>query len=330
MLVGSVGVHLVLWPLGDQVLQATWVSPPLPAAGGIMEVSLLGPEDEEPEPSPPLRPPLPPSLPGQLVEPDRVVDETPPPDSDRISELDSRVDQETRAPLRDRASVYDPSQVGERSGRSSASSQPVAQEVPPHALPLGRLNPGDVDAQGHRVDPSDVANGDVAHMSDRVGATAPAPRLGGQGTAEAMRKTFGGSGSFDDLEGVEPGTESLINTHRFKYASFFNRMRDQIAQHWDPNEVMHRLDPDGRTYGQRTRKTLLHITLTPKGAVKRVRILNDSGVLELDKEAIGSVNLAAPFVNPPPQMIDPRTGFIEIDFMFILQDGKQRIRRYLR
>ncbi|MCA9709373.1 MAG: energy transducer TonB, partial [Myxococcales bacterium] len=151
-------------------------------------------------------------------------------------------------------------------------------------------------------------------------------------TADAMRKTFGGgSGSYDHLPDVEDGAENLLNTDRFRFASFFNRMRDQIAQHWDPNAAMARADPDGRTYGRSTRKTLLHIRLTPKGAVKKIDIVNDSGVRELDREAVESVHLAAPFVNPPPQMIDAATGFIEIDFLFILEDGKvSRIRRYVR
>lgn len=129
---------------------------------------------------------------------------------------------------------------------------------------------------------------------------------------------------------MDEGAESLLETERFKFASFFNRMRNQIAQYWDPNEVMARIDPQGRVYGRSTRKTLLHISLTPKGAVKKIDIVDDSGVRELDKEAIESVQLAAPFVNPPPQMVDERTGTIEIDFLFVLQDGRTTIHRYLR
>ncbi len=330
MLVASVGVHGLLWPLGNQVLEMTWTSPPLPLAGGVMEVSLLGPEDEEEQEEALRVRKLPDDMPGELVRPDRVFDQRPPRETDRVSEFNSRVEHETRAPLRDSAPIYDPSRVGEQAGRSSPSSRPTDQQIPPHALPLGRLNPSELDTLGHRVEPGDMPSDEVAQMSEAVGGSAPPPLLGGQGTTEAMRRTFGGSGSFDDLEGVDPGTESVLNTHRFRFASFFNRMRQQIDQHWDPNEVMHRIDPEGRVHGQRTRRTLLHISLTPKGAVKKVNIIDPSGVLDLDKEAIESVNLAAPFVNPPPQMVDPRTGFVEINFMFTLQDGKTHIRRYLR
>lgn len=328
MAVASLGVHLVLWPVGDQVLQLTWESPPLPPAGGIMEVSLLGPDDDESQDEEP-RPDEVPQFPGQLVDPDRVLDERRPEDTDRISAFDSRVEQETKAPSRRKASEYTADQVGPEAGVASAEGR-ASNDIPEHALPFGRLAPAESPELGVPIDPSDLRGEAFARDNDMAGGTAPPPRPGGRGTMDAMRKTFGGSGSFDDLKGVEEGAESLLNTHRFRFASFFNRMRNQIAQYWDPNEVMGRVDPDGRTYGRRTRKTLVHIQLTPKGKIKKIDLIDDSGVRELDKEAIESVHLAAPFVNPPPQMVDPDTGYIEVDFMFVLQEGRTSIHRYLR
>ncbi len=326
VIVASLGVHLLMWPVGDQVLSMGWSAPPLPAAGGIMEVSLVGPEDElepEPEPVPPV-----PQFPGELVRPDYVEDKRKPDDAKRVSEFDSRVERETRAPNRKRAERYDPTRVGEESGMGAQAEGAAAQDVPTHALPLGRLDPGKQEERAHpasgetAVDESGRARGETS---------ATAPRPGFRGTSEAMRRTFGGSGSYDDLGDLEEGAENLLNTDRFRFASFYNRMRDQIAQHWDPNAVMASVDPEGRVYGRRTRKTLLHIRLTTKGAIKKIDIVRDSGVRDLDKEAIESVHLAAPFVNPPPEMVDARTGFIEIDFMFILQEGKTTtIRRYVR
>lgn len=328
MLVASVGVHLVLWPVGDQVLALRWESPPLPAAGGIMEVSLLGPEDED-EPPEPEPIPTPPSELRPVVRPDFVPDKRAPDQARFLSEFDSRVERETRAPNRRRAEAYDPSKVAPQSGAGANAPRGTAeQDTPPHALPLGLRQPGT--SEDHPFD-RELPDDDADRTHGRSGATAPPPGL--RGTADAMRKTFGGgSGSYDHLPDAEDGAESLLNTDRFRFASFFNRMRDQIAQHWDPNGVMARVDPEGRIYTRRTRKTLLHFRLTPKGAIKKIDILRDSGVRELDKEAIRSVHMAAPFVNPPPEMIDPQTGFIEVDFLFILEeDGRTtRIRRYLR
>ncbi|MCA9654061.1 MAG: energy transducer TonB [Myxococcales bacterium] len=329
MLVASVGVHLVMWPVGDRVLEISWSSPPLPPAGGLMEVSLLGPEDEPPEHEEQDEHLDSSLLPKELVQPDRVLDERPPEDAKRISEFDSRVEHETRAPLRKPSPTYDPKTAGQQAGAEPSMSAEESQDVPSHALPLGRLDPAEAGELGHRMDPGELPDDLVARQNEK-GGTAPPPRPGFRGNSDALRKTFGGSGSYDALHDVDEGAESLLETERFKFASFFNRMRNQIAQYWDPNEVMARIDPQGRVYGRSTRKTLLHISLTPKGAVKKIDIVDDSGVRELDKEAIESVQLAAPFVNPPPQMVDERTGTIEIDFLFVLQDGRTTIHRYLR
>jgi TonB C terminal len=323
MLVASVGVHLVLWPVGNQVLEFGWPSTPLPPMSGLMEVSLVDPEADAPEPPDGVK------LPGQLVQPDFVPDERPPErDTNRISEFDSRVDKETKAPNRKAAPEYDPRVLGEQSGMpSSAREGSTEADTPPHALPLGRPTEGTADDLGHPIE-GELPAGDEGAAQREAGARALRPGL--RGSAEAMRKTFGGSGTADSLEGVEEGTQNILNSERFRFASFFNRMRDQVAQHWDPNGVMARVDADGRTYGRSTRTTLLHVKLTPKGAIQKINVTRESGVTELDKEAIRSFHQAAPFVNPPPEMVDASSGLIEFDFLFILEEGKGSIRRYFR
>lgn len=327
MIVASVGVHLVLWPVGDRVLDMTWSSPPMPEGVGLMEIALLEPDDEPETELDPERRSV--ELPGQLVQPDRVPDERPPDQpTDKISEFDSRVERETRAPNRKASPMYDPRQLGEQAGMASSKQQGTAeQDTPEHALPLGRPEDGQADDPGHPL-LSELPEGDAGAAQRRAWASAPRPGL--RGTAEAMRKTFGGSGTHDSLSDVEEGTENLLNTDRFRFASFFNRVRDRVAEHWDPNGVMARVDADGRTYGRRTRKTLLHVKLTASGAIQKIDIVADSGVRELDKEAIRSFHQAAPFVNPPREMVDATTGLIEFDFLFILEDGKTFLRRYVR
>lgn len=322
MIVASVGVHLVLWPVGNQVLELSgWGSSLPPRTDEFLEVSLLEPDQERPDPSAPL--------PGELVKPDLVTDERPPErDSKRVSEFDSRVEKETKAPNRRQAPQYDPRVLGEESGMPSSEKQgSTEQDTPPHALPLGRPIDGAAQDPGQRAD-GEIPLGEEGEAGRKVGARALRPGL--RGSADAMRKTFGGSGTLDGLDDVEEGTQSLLNTDRFRFASFFNRMRDQVAQHWDPNGVMARVDADGRTYGRRTRTTLLHIRLTPKGAIEKIMVRRESGIAELDKEAIRAFHQAAPFVNPPDEMVDASTGFIEVDFLFILEEGKASLRRYLR
>lgn len=317
VIVASVGVHLLLWGVGNGVVALGWSNAPRPPEDDFIEVALLPPDPERDEES---------LLPGQLVDPDRVIDERKPERTNRISEFDSRVDHETKAPSRQAAPEYDPRTMGEQAGKSS-SAQEGAEPRETQPLPLGRPTEGTADDLGHRVD-DELPEGDEGAARNEAGPRAPRPSL--RGTADAMRKTFGGSASHDALDDVDEGNESLLNSERFRFASFFNRMRDQVAQHWDPNGVMHRVDAEGRTYGRSTRKTLLHVKLTPKGAIQKIDITRDSGVTELDKEAIRAFHQAAPFVNPPPEMVDASSGLIEFDFLFILDDGKMRLHRYVR
>jgi hypothetical protein len=322
MIVASLGVHLLLWPLGNRVLEASWPPPLPPPTNEFMEVSLLDPEADARTPEDGLR------LPGQLVQPDLVTDERPPEGTtDRISEFDSRVDEETKAPNRRAAPEYDPRVLGEESGMPSSAREGSAEsDAPAHALPLGRPTEGTADDMGERLD-SELPQGDEGEGLREPGAHAlrPDPRR----TAEAMRKTFGGAGTSDALDGVEEGTQNILNSERFRFASFFNRMRDQVEQHWDPNRAMDRADPTGQTYGARTRTTVLRLRLTPKGAVQKIIVLHESGVTELDKEAIRAIHQGAPFVNPPAEMIDA-SGAIELDCAFALVEGKASIHRYLR
>jgi len=322
MIVASFGVHLMLWPLGNRVLELGWPATSPPPVDGLMEVSLL-PSDEEADLQKGTL------LPGQLVDPDRVFDQRKPEQpTDRISEFDSRVDHETRAPNRRAALEYDPRTLGDEAGKSSSAQQGSTEEVVAQPLPLGRPMEGTADDLGHRVD-DPLPEGDEGAAQHDAGPHALRPTV--RGSADAIRKTFGGSGSHDALDDVAEGTESILNSERFRFASFFNRLRDQVEQQWDPNGVMRRADADGRTYGSRTRTTILRVKLTPKGAIQKLDIIQDSGVIELDKEAIRALHQAAPFVNPPPEMVDASTGLIEFNCLFTLADGKAVMRhRYLR
>jgi TonB family protein len=329
MIVASVGVHLVLWPVGDRVLELHWAGPPISPMGGFLEVSLVEPDEDEDAAEREDQSRV--QLPGQLVRQDVVDDERPPEKpSHRVSEFDSRVDRETRAPNRKSAAEYDRRTLGEQAGVSSSNSRRGSPQepTPQHSLPLCHPTEGAADGLDHPA-PGQLPVADDGAAQGEAKARGLRPTL--QGTADAMRKTFGGAGSKDALDDVAEGTENHLNSDRFRFASFFNRMRDMIDEQWDPNAAMARTDPDGRKYGRTTRKTLLHIVLTPKGAVDKIDLLRSSGVPELDKEAIRSVHQAAPFVNPPPEMVDPATNRIAFDFMFTLLDGRRgSIHRYLR
>lgn len=335
MIVASVVVHLVLWPVGNKVMQYGWGGPPIPISEGVFEVSLL-PTDPEAENDRALDPEPEThdddhrvKLPGELVQLDQLTDERPPDDANFIAEFDNRTTRETKSPNVRRPRASDQGQPGtedrETDGRERDPSSATRSDST-KALPLGRVA-NDV-AGGQPLDAMD--NGDVAAGEQpRPPVGSLSPRIGDGSTASAMRKTFGGPSSIDHADGVDEGDATILNTARWKYASFFNRVRNAIDEEWEPGDVHKAHDPDGRVFGTRPRRTQLVVRLNPDGSLSRVRLDHSSGAPHLDEEAIRAVRAAAPFVNPPAGLIDPDTGFIEFAFGFIFEfEGKRRIFRY--
>ncbi len=133
-----------------------------------------------------------------------------------------------------------------------------------------------------------------------------------------------GGGSVDKLDGVESGEITALNTKKWKFASFFNRMKRQVAQNWHPGEVYTRRDPTGKVYGTKDRVTVLEVTLKPGGKLAKVVVIEESGVDFLDTEAVAAFERAQPFPNPPAGLIASSSGLITFSFGFHFQVGAPR------
>ncbi|SEU31816.1 TonB family C-terminal domain-containing protein [Myxococcus fulvus] len=152
-----------------------------------------------------------------------------------------------------------------------------------------------------------------------------AGRVGSPGIAAlmpsrtAMDKVLGAAPN-DHLKDVDEGDGTLLNSREWKYASFFNRVKQSVGMHWNPNESLRRRDPTGRTYTGRDRHTLLEITLDEKGRITDIQVQKSSGLDFLDMEAVSSFQRAQPFPNPPPGLLgdDSRVRF---EFGFFLEMG---------
>ena len=101
-----------------------------------------------------------------------------------------------------------------------------------------------------------------------------------------------GSGSVDHLEDVDNGDETALNSRRWVYASFFNRLKRQVQQIWDPTSVWRRHDPTGAVYGFKTRITELRVSLTRKGEIENIVVTSPSGVSALDEEGVRALRSA--------------------------------------
>jgi TonB family protein len=172
---------------------------------------------------------------------------------------------------------------------------------------------GDGAVEQQRRERSEIPRG-----QDGAGGGVPdVPNL--KPTEEVLERALGG-GSVDHLEDVENGDETSLSAKRWVYASFFNRLKRQVAQVWDPNSVWRHADPTGTRYGSKTRVTEVRVSLSPRGQLAKILVVAPSGSNELDEEAVRAFRAAAPFPNPPEGLIQ-KDNLITFAFSFYFELG---------
>jgi TonB family protein len=288
---------------------------------------------------------------AQVVEITRPDVEQAPDDARFVSEYDSKVERETVArgsteemvrrpqprelppqPKVDAPSAPEspehPSEAAARDRDAPPSQGELAMRRPgPREAPQEEIRAGTTD--GSEAPPGEglaPRRGDGAFRSQparegtpgedgvgREGGAAPVPDL--RPSEDLLARAVGG-GSVDKLDGVESGEETALSSRRWMYATFFNRMKRQVAQNWHPAEVYLRRDPTGKVYGTKDRVTILQVTLEPDGALRQIYIQRRSGVDFLDEEAIRAFRAAQPFPNPPAGLVDPQSRLITFTFGF--------------
>lgn len=140
-------------------------------------------------------------------------------------------------------------------------------------------------------------------------------------TESAEAAAAGGSATQDYLKDVDQGLETLLNAREFKYYSYYNRIRRQLSQHWEPKVrvKMSQMFKQGRYLAAATdRVTKLIVILDKKGNLVNVQMVKDSGVTDLDDAAVEAFQSAAPFPNPPQGIIE-QDGTVKIRWDFVLE-----------
>ena len=174
---------------------------------------------------------------------------------------------------------------------------------------------GDGAIEQARRDPGELTKG-------QGGAGGGAPQVPDLKEAKEVLERIAGGGSVDHLEEIDSGDETALSAKRWVYASFFNRLKRQVAQNWDPQTVWRRTDPDGTHHGFKTRVTEVRVSLSPQGKLAKIVITSPSGVSELDDEAVRAFNAAAPFPNPPEGLV--KDNQITFAFSFYFEIGQPR------
>ncbi|PZR12686.1 MAG: hypothetical protein DI536_13990 [Archangium gephyra] len=135
--------------------------------------------------------------------------------------------------------------------------------------------------------------------------------VGTEGSESGPASTDEGGGAPNDALDVPEGDGTYLNTREFRYASFFNRVKQAISAKWDPSG---RLRAKNRSIGYVARTTVMNISLRPDGSIADLFVARSSGMEELDVEAMNAVQRAGPFANPPAALV--RDGYISFSFTF--------------
>jgi outer membrane biosynthesis protein TonB len=164
-------------------------------------------------------------------------------------------------------------------------------------------------------------------------ATVPRGEAGGQPgqlglvPSEAQIAQALGSGTQDRLVDVDEGAETALRAKNWKFATFFNRVKTQVRDHWKPAEEYARRDPTGRIYGSEDRYTLLQVKLKPDGWLSDVSLVHTSGLEFLDQIAMDAFRGAQPFLNPPRELVEAEHGHLSFTFGFFFEvSGSPRMK----
>jgi TonB family protein len=315
---------------------------------------------QAPQPPPP---PPPPPRPQQVVETVKPNTEKDPEDARFLAEYSTKVEKEKVARGARNEPMVAKSKPEELTPKEKPKDEPSVKQQDPDRVvgknerapdAPGRLsmrNPGALSpaqteqdakvrgsaagAAGSMVADGYLARkGDSAFAQDRherpeiprgdsgAGGGAPqAPNL--KPSEEILERAIGG-GSVDHLEDVQNADETSLSAKRWVYASFFNRLKRQVAQNWDPGTVWRRSDPTGTVYGFKTRVTEVRVSLSRRGEVQKVLVTAPSGVVALDEEAVRAFHAAGPFPNPPEGLVQ-KDSLITFGFSFFFEIGSPHL-----
>ena len=276
--------------------------------------------------------------PGQVVDVPAPREEKRPDNARFASEHDTTVARETRkfGKWDPQARQGDTAGDGKEEVKASAQSRAAPVRAPSHLA----LRGADTPANGAEAPPPGAHPAPVGSETGAVDPEAPSPdgevpqfgklqmRLGAAGMpgrklslmpSQSQLARAIGSGTEDALKDIDDADETALNSKKWKYAGFFNRVKHQVQEHWHPDEVYSRRDPTRSIYGRTSRLTIVRVRLKPDGHLENVELESPSGLEFLDDEALQAFRAAQPFPNPPRQLVDASDGLINFQFGFLFE-----------
>ena len=274
---------------------------------------------------------------GQIVDIAKPKIEKKPSESRFLSEFDSSVDKETVAAEHDdninvrgeslkRQLAKKAENVNVESDESMMMPMQSADAQKPEQAKEEKIKKGEL--KGFEGTDGDYAAGKEKEIAGKLDAKDDKDEegrvnVGGRWIPKKLLPYLNGSDavlmspSNDFLEDVKKGNETYLNTQKFAYAAYFNKMKQAISRNWSPGTAIIVNDPTGRMYGRKDRFTKLQVFISAKGKLVKAKVITSCGVDFLDREAINAFKMAAPFA-PPPEILLNENKQLEIRFGFMV------------
>jgi TonB family protein len=193
-----------------------------------------------------------------------------------------------------------------------------------NVLNQGNPNGGD-NKQGiaklFELGPSEEAKEDsAAQAGGREPASVGTGRLRKPASVESGPRGEGESATDDYLEDVAIGAQTLLNAKEYKFYGFYARIREKLSESWHLKlkEELPLLEAQGTPIINTTRRTSVRVFLSPSGQLQKIQLLQSSGLGGLDRAATDAFRMAAPFPNPPREMISEDDGLVAIKWEFVI------------
>jgi len=114
-----------------------------------------------------------------------------------------------------------------------------------------------------------------------------------------------------------------LNTTKYPYAGYIDRIRRQVNYWWQQN-----LDnlPSSVQLSESKYTTVVAVVLNADGGLDHIEVEHGSGSKEIDDCLVRAFRVAAPFANPPAGLIekDGRVYLPEFDFTLGLQAAQMQ------
>ncbi len=265
---------------------------------------------------------------GQLVElaAPRAKEEAPK-DARFLAEHDRKVEQETRS----RETALTPEVLADRfRGHGADPSQG-------EAATQGKNGPGEDAGAAEKTEKSRLASRerriDEMLSNDPFGIRVKTPVDGasGAGGGRAAHETvaagngakvaMAGAPNNDYLPDVREGDATLLNSKETFFASFWNRVQRQVEPLWAQNV---RSSNPGQLQ-RRDYHTVVNVVLSARGDLVAVEVVRSCGIAAWDRAVQEAFREAAPYLNPPKELVSADGRIYMDDLGWVVQVSKGQV-----